>query len=238
MTRFLRILLIVLMAAAANGELLFAAVQKPYQPNRALAERDATPTGTQFERYFTLDKFGRKISFFLSRAKVADAKLPLMVFIQGSGCTSNFTKHGELVYGGMQNLLLEKAGTRARVMVVEKPGVEYLYKQEQPGSAEKCSPEFLTEHTPDRWGEAIGASLKAAWQLPGIDAGKTLVVGHSEGGIMAARVAAENPQVTHVASLAGGGPTQLFDLVEIARQQAKSSGESSGKDDPAEFVYE
>ncbi len=232
MTRFMRILLIVLMAVAANSEVMFAAAQKPYQP-----ERDAAPTGTQFERYFTLDKFGRKISFFLSRAKAADAKLPLIVFIQGSGCMSNFTKRGELVYGGMQNLMLEKAGTRARVMVVEKPGVEYLYKQEQPGTAEKCSPEFLAEHTLDRWGEAVGASLKAAWQIPDIDAGKTLVVGHSEGGIVAARVAAENPQVTHVASLAGGGPTQLFDLAEIARLQAQPSGEGAAKSDPAEFVY-
>ncbi|HLK58866.1 MAG TPA: hypothetical protein VKU00_19995, partial [Chthonomonadaceae bacterium] len=43
--------------------------------------------------------------------------------------------------------------------------------------------------------------------------------GHSEGGIVAARVAAENPQITHVASLSGGGPTQLFDLVHLARTQ-------------------
>jgi len=40
-------------------------------------------------------------------------------------------------------------------------------------------------------------------------------MGHSEGGIVAAMVSAESPQVTHVASLAGGGPTQLFDLTEI-----------------------
>src|SRR5262249_28551798 len=33
------------------------------------------------------------------------------------------------------------------------------------------------------------------------------------GGVVAARVAAELPKVTHVSSLAGGGPTQLFDFV-------------------------
>jgi hypothetical protein len=44
-----------------------------------------------------------------------------------------------------------------------------------------------------------------------------LLIGHSEGGIIAARAAAENAFVTHVATLAGGGPTQLFDLIECAR---------------------
>jgi pimeloyl-ACP methyl ester carboxylesterase len=48
-----------------------------------------------------------------------------------------------------------------------------------------------------------------------------LVVGHSEGGIVAAHVAAADRQVTHVAVLAGGGPTQLFDLVELARQRSR-----------------
>ena len=46
-----------------------------------------------------------------------------------------------------------------------------------------------------------------------MDAARTLVIGHSEGGIVAAYVAAKLPKVTHVASLAGGGPTQLFDFV-------------------------
>ena len=42
-------------------------------------------------------------------------------------------------------------------------------------------------------------------------------MGHSEGGLVAARVAARLTGVTHVALLAGGGPTQLFDLLQLAR---------------------
>lgn len=42
-----------------------------------------------------------------------------------------------------------------------------------------------------------------------------LAVGHSEGGIVAAGVAARLRAVSHVAVLAGGGPTQLFDMVEL-----------------------
>jgi uncharacterized protein (TIGR03067 family) len=48
------------------------------------------------------------------------------------------------------------------------------------------------------------------------------VVGHSEGGIVAAHLAAANSHVTHVALLAGGGPTQLFDLLEQAARPRRA----------------
>jgi uncharacterized protein (TIGR03067 family) len=51
-----------------------------------------------------------------------------------------------------------------------------------------------------------------------VDWTRTLVAGHSEGGIVAAHIAAANPLVSHVAVLSGGGPTQLFDLTELAAQ--------------------
>ena len=220
-----------LTTAVTVQTLVSAAAQKPYQP-----ELDTTPTGTRFERLFTRDKFGRRITSYVSAAGGQGGERPLVVFVQGSGCTSQFGRRGDQMYGGMQNLVLQKAGNRARVLVVEKPGVTFLDTNDQPGGAQKCSPEFLAEHTLDRWGEAVGASVKAAWQLSGIDARKTLVVGHSEGGIVAARVAAENAQVTHVASLAGGGPTQLFDLAELARQTAKP--EERTVRDAGESVYD
>ena len=63
----------------------------------------------------------------------------------------------------------------------------------------------------------LGAATRSAVKLPHVDARRLLIVGWSEGGIVAARVAADNPgMVTHVASLAGGGPTQLFDLIVAA----------------------
>ena len=64
----------------------------------------------------------------------------------------------------------------------------------------------------------MSAGVRAARTLPGVDPARTLAAGHSEGGIVAAHVAAGDSAVTHVAVLAGGGPTQLHDLVELARQ--------------------
>jgi hypothetical protein len=169
------------------------------------------PLGIPFQRFTTQDTLGRTITFYLSvPSKEAAGKCPVALFVQGSGCQSLFKKQGDAIQGGLQNLLLKEVKGRARVLVVEKPGVKFLDAPPKPGSTEGASEEFLKEHTLSRWAEANVAALQAAWTLPGIDDSRTLAVGHSEGAIVVARVAAELPKVTHVASLAGGGPTQLF----------------------------
>jgi pimeloyl-ACP methyl ester carboxylesterase len=179
-------------------------------------EIEAAKLGIPYHRYTTKDALGQTITFYLSTppGKKA-AKLPVVLIIEGSGCQSVFQKHGDHVFGGFQNLLLSEANGRARILIVEKPGVKYLDQPPHPGTAEGASEEFLKAHTLPRWSAANVAALEAVWSLPDVDPSRTLVMGHSEGGIVAARVAAERPQVTHVASLAGGGPTQLFDFIAI-----------------------
>jgi pimeloyl-ACP methyl ester carboxylesterase len=182
-------------------------------------ELEAAKLGVPFDRYTTKDSLGRAITFYLSvpPAKEPSARRPVVLFIPGSGCQSVFQKRGGRVSGGYHTVLFQEAKGRARILVVEKPGVKYLDTQPAGVSLEKsASKEFLKEHTLPRWAEANAAALRAVWTLPGVDATRTLVVGHSEGGIVAARVAAELSRVTHVASLAGGGPTQLFDFVSNA----------------------
>jgi pimeloyl-ACP methyl ester carboxylesterase len=181
------------------------------------AKADSEDLGMPYQRYRVVDSLGRTITFYLSKPpkEKAGAELPLILFIQGSGCQSMFQRHGDRIGGGLQNLALLEAKKRARVLVVEKPGVKFLDAPKRPGTAEGASREFLEEHTLPRWVEANLAALRSAWRLPGVDAKRTLVFGHSEGGLVAASVAAKEPGVTHVASLAGGGPSQLFDLVEL-----------------------
>jgi predicted esterase len=78
--------------------------------------------------------------------------------------------------------------------------------------------EFRRQHTLERWSEAISAALRAARTLALADQSKSLLIGHSEGGITVAHVSAENPFVTHVAALASSGPTQLYDFLESAQR--------------------
>lgn len=168
-----------------------------------------------------------------------DQKLPIVVFIQGSGGGSLF---GELPdgrrYGGIQNILLTLAEGRFRVLVVEKPGVAFLSQATPPGSAEGCTDEFKREHTPQRWTAAIVAATRAGRALPGIDTSTLLIAGHSEGGDMAAHVGAALPEATHVAILSAGGPTQLFDMAQLARREQTPSESAREREARVESAYE
>lgn len=185
-------------------------------------ERDETKLGVPFERFTTRDEFDRTIKAYLSTPPkdAADKPLPLILFVTGSGCQSVFTKHEKGLNSGLQGLIYMVAKGRARVLVVEKPGVKFLDAPARFGGASDGTREFLEEHTLPRWAAANVAALRAAITQPGIDAARILAIGHSEGGIVAARVAAEAPEVTHVAPLSCGGVTQLFSLAELARAQA------------------
>lgn len=181
------------------------------------------PLIPNFDCYRTVDRLGRQITFYVSN--VASQKpLPLSIFVQGSGCDSLFHlgPQGE-VRGGYQNLLLRVARNRVRVVAVEKPGVTFLYESDQCGTAKGCPRDFLREHTLPRWAEAVSAAIRACAKLSSVDGNKTLIIGHSEGGITAARIAHENRRVTHLALLASSGPTQLFDLAETARTQGSDA---------------
>jgi pimeloyl-ACP methyl ester carboxylesterase len=120
---------------------------------------------------------------------------------------------------GLQGILYSVAGGRARILAVEKPGVEFLDDHPDDADVSACRPEFRVAFTLDRWATTIADAIQAAQKLPGVDASKTLVIGHSEGGIVAMRVSNVSPRVTHAASLSGGGPVYLFHLAEFMRSR-------------------
>lgn len=172
----------------------------------------------RFERYHTSDSLGRRISFFVSKETTAGDSRPLALYIQGSGCHSVFRRHADGgILGGYHNLLLDSSRGAVRVLVVEKPGVVYLDPGGQGGTAIGCRPRFLREHTLERWSQAILAAVVAARRLDHVSLSRMLVVGHSEGGIVAAKIAAQFDAVTHLALFGSSGPTQLFDLLENER---------------------
>ncbi len=187
-----------------------ACAQDRYQP----VPDPQSPPGIPYTRYFTRDSFDRRITFYISGNQ--GQRLPLVVSILGSGAFSNFIRRGDQILDAHRTAREAFAG-KAHILIVEKPGVAFLEQHPNRGTATNGSVEFRREHTLERWSEAVSAALRAAHALPLSDPRLCLLIGHSEGGIVAARVAAENPFVTHVATLAGGGPTQLFDLLESAR---------------------
>jgi pimeloyl-ACP methyl ester carboxylesterase len=195
-----------------------------------------------FQQYQTVDNYKRTITFYLSDLLGAN-NVPLVVYVQGSGGGSLFAKDKDTVGTNLDlpSYLAPMKG-RARLLLVEKPGVKLFEQPKTWGTAEGCSTEFLRENTLERWTEAINASIKAAQSLPGIPKNRLLVIGHSEGGQVAPHVAFRNPGVTHVASLAGAGPTQLFDMTYFAEKASNgpepdSSEKAITSTDRVEDVY-
>ncbi len=195
------------------------------QPTAPAAGALGPVPGQPYERCETTDELGRPISFYLSESAGGAGELPLLVYVQGSGCGSHFaTVNGQTVSTTGHSLVERTARGRARTLIVEKPGVSYLDAPNNPGSAEDSTSEFRREHTLDRWATAVLGAIHDAWERDGVDPSRTLVVGHSEGGIVAARIAAMEPRITTVGVLAGEGATQLYSLVRHARAGHFASG--------------
>ena len=189
-----------------------AAAQSVYQAEVELNQTEDIP----YHRYFTRDVFERRLIFYITKPANPAVRLPLVVSIVGSGADLNFIRRDGRILNGHRALRAIFAG-RANVLIVEKPGVSFCEHSKRMGTLDGASNEFRNEYTLDRWAEAVTAALRASRTLLFIDLAQTLVLGHSEGGLVASRVAATNPFVTHVASRAGGGPTRLFSMIEHAR---------------------
>lgn len=214
--------LLLLLAAAVASAQPDGGNSVPRSPDGSVDVARLPPFG--YTPATVTDRLGRTVEYYISGS--GGSALPLVLFIHGSGCASVFglTPDGK-VYGGLQNLVLGERGESVRVMVVEKPGVNFADAPPNPGTAEGCPEAFLFEHTAERWTEALRAALADALARPaadtGIDASQVLVMGHSEGADMAAHLTdainAERPgAVTHTALLAGAGITQLFDMIHLA----------------------
>jgi len=202
------ILLAVILVPSAQGQRRYRAVRDP-----------ASPSEIPYTRYFTKDKFNRRITFYIQGDQ--SKRLPIVVSVLGSGAYSNFIRIDGQIRDG-HRAAREAFGERAHVVIVEKPGIQFLEQHGPDGSPSGtevgASPEFLRENTLDRWAEAVNAALRAARSLPLADRNETLLMGHSEGGQVVSLLAAENPFVTHVAVLSTTGPTMLFAFMQRARE--------------------
>ncbi len=192
-----------------------------------------------YHRFFTQDAFHRRIVFYLSDEPEGTEPLPLVVYVHGSGGQSHFAEVNGRVEGrNGHSSIADAIKGRAHLLIVEKPGVNFLDAPSDAGGAARASEEFRAEHTLDRWTEAVRAAVEAARKLAQIRAGSILVIGHSEGGIVAAKLAADHRWITHVAVLAGGGPSQLFDLLTLARQGEFFQHISEDPDKREDYVLE
>lgn len=149
-------------------------------------------------------------TFYLSISSYKN-NLPLVVFIQGSGMNSLFTtgqngrirsEYGHMTWFGV-------AQEKCRILIIEKPNVEYL----QSGGSKEFDEKFSLES----WSEKIVEAINYVTKNEKIDTNKILIAGHSEGGIVVSRVAnLMKDKISNVAIMAGEGPSQLYSLYKFA----------------------
>lgn len=152
---------------------------------------------------------GPPLRYYLARPAV---KSPIVLFIQGSGCTPPFwgVDSGKPSVTFLPWIPWARQGGYA-LMAVDKP-YQPLMPADPTKGAEVCPRQFNDYFSYDRWLESLKRALRHALTLPYVDPQRVLVIGISEGSTMAAGLARALPEVTHVALLGSSGPTQLYDF--------------------------
>ncbi len=149
-------------------------------------------------------------TFYLSESN-SNKVLPLIVYIQGSGNFSLFKKTGHKIIPQSGHMTwVDISNNRYRVLIIEKPGVHFLQQDID-------NPKYDSLFSLDNWTNLIVSTMELVLQRERIDRMKVMIVGHSEGGIVAAAVAKKaSVGISHVSIMAGEGPSQLYSLYRFA----------------------
>lgn len=152
------------------------------------------------------------------------SRKPLLLYLEGSGASSQFIRDGNMSGYGIYGLVADRASDRFHVATVEKRGVPFGSQAERPGSAIGASEEYLRHATLEERVGDVRLALTALLSQPTVDSTRVMLIGHSEGADVAAVVAGRDERVTHVACLAGGSAPQFFDSFVSRRNELRAAG--------------
>lgn len=165
----------------------------------------------EFVRFLLTPTNGPPVEYYISQPQ---APAPLVMYLQGSGCTPVFPPSG---FGKDHTSTVFSSTTMARaypvaVMVINKPYVPVVAPRNG-GVATNCPKEFNDYFSLESWVSHIKTAYEHALKQPWVDSRRTLVIGISEGATVAAALAAREPRITNLALVGGSGPTQLYDFI-------------------------
>ncbi len=220
---FLTSLLLVWCSTSAAGD--DQAETQVIQVGSPLTETRVLPEGLfQWE----LRRHDESVLTFYSTFERLERDLPLAVWMQGSGSSSLFTIENGRARSRVLSLISTLLGPEVQLLAVEKRGVEF--GENVNGGALGASREYHEFATlEDRSADVV--RVLETFRDQNILPKNVLAIGHSEGADVAAKVAADDPGVTHLAFLSGGGPSQLVDLMTLIRKGAGSPEEKEAEID-------
>jgi len=177
--------------------------------------------GNGFYRYEALADDDRRLTLYANRPDLVEgAPRQTLVFVTGSGCTSAFRRRTDgTLSGGMGGLFARFGPPGLTVVILEKCGVEGFtpVDDRDPPRTEAYLRHGVTlrERT-----DRQAAMIRSLTRLPSVASGRVVLVGHSEGADVAAATAVllGPARVSHLVFLAGGGGSQMFDAVVLARR--------------------
>jgi len=99
-------------------------------------------------------------------------------------------------------------------VVIMKHGIPFYADQNFHANNEYYNWDTLENRVAD-----VDAVIRYLVHQPWVDPSRIVVIGHSEGAVVAAKIAATNRRVTHVACLGVNGFTQMYDFIVSVRMQ-------------------
>lgn len=171
----------------------------------------------QFKVFSINNKKLGKVEFCTFKSTI-DQKKPLMIFIHGSGNEPTFAYQTDLkTYAWKGFIEVEKYKDKYHVISVSKPGIPLFDTvQKDPvtfASSYPMNDEFKNRYSLEWRAEAASLIIDQAIKLLPVDKSKVLVIGHSQGGQVAPKVAVLNKKVTHVVLLNTNSLNHLYDFI-------------------------
>jgi len=163
--------------------------------------------GTPLLLHKVRDRLGRTVTYYSSQAK---QPAPILLLIQGSGCTTILHSQNGSTFSTLFGLFPLAAAGEFNVVAVEKP---FADPAAAGGTAENCGKSFNEDFMAESWLIALQAALTDARHGSTVDRSRTVVLGVSEGAVMASLLAGRDPRVTDAIVISGSGTTQLFDFI-------------------------
>lgn len=171
-----------------------------------------------------------KVEFCTFKSTI-DKKKPLLLFIHGSGNEPTFAYQPDLkTYSWKGFLEIEKYKDQFHVICVNKPGIPLFDTiQKNPQNFQTSYPlnaEFIKKYSLEWRAKAASLIINEAIKLLPVDQSKILVIGHSQGGQVAPKIAVLNKKVTHVVVLNSNSLNHLYDFV-LQERLAAFKGEQT-----------
>jgi pimeloyl-ACP methyl ester carboxylesterase len=180
----------------------------------SIAQRDLK---SEFEIFQIQSKKLGKVEYCTFKSTITKKK-PILLFIHGSGNEPTFSFQKDInTYAWKGFLEIEKYKDDFHVICVNKPGIPLFDTvQKDPVNFSTSYPlneEFRKRYSLEWRAEAASLIINDALKQLNVDRSTILVIGHSQGGQVAPKVAVINKKVTHVVLLNANSLNHLYDFV-------------------------